>query len=157
MSWKTKIRSVFLWLGFGGALLILAGAYAIDRAYGTEVLLVAAHDAATVELNRALYVHGDSVADLYGNPLSDPVRILFAPNHLLIRPEEDESLVLYPVDKQAGENPLQAQTLWFFLRYAVPGLAFVGVLGLFLPRRRFQGPVSGAEHAFQEEGAETGQ
>jgi hypothetical protein len=152
-----RARPVLLWLGFGGAVLILAGAYATDRAYGTEVLLVVAHDAATVELNRALYLEGDSVPDLYGNPLSEPVRILFAPNHLLIRPDEEQSLMLYPVDKQAGENPLQAQTLWFFVRYAVPGLAFVGLLGLFLPRHRSQGPSSGADHVFQEKGAGTGQ
>jgi hypothetical protein len=132
----TKLRRGLLLFGFGGGVLLLLGAAAADRLLGQEVLMIVPHDASTVELNRALYLPGDPVADLYGNPMTEPVRVLMPAADRLLRPEENPSLLLLQVDKQLGENPLQSRTIWFFARYAVPGAFLVGILGLVVPRGR---------------------
>ena len=136
MTSKNRVRRALLGLGFGGAVLLVLSAFAIDRALGQDVLLIVPHDSATVELNRGLFQPGDLVADVYGNPLREPVRVILPAAQRLIRPPEDPDLVLLPVDKAAGENPLQARTLWFAFRFAVPAALLLGVIGLFLPRGR---------------------
>lgn len=131
-----RMRVPALILGFGGAILVLLLVTGIDRVLGQDVLLIQAHDEGTVELNHSLFLEGDPVAEIYGNPLSQAVRVISPAKSRLLRPVEDESLLLLRVDKGAGENPLQAQTLWFFTKFAVPALLLLGLVGLFLPRRR---------------------
>jgi hypothetical protein len=133
-----RLRTLLVWLGFGGALTALVAALLVVGLLGRDVLLIAPFDPSTVELNRALHAPGDSVAELYGNPLGTPVRVI-APNRArIVRPAEDPSLVLLKVDKQRGENPLQARTIWFFSKFAIPALVLVGVIGVILPRQRMQ-------------------
>ena len=133
---KYGLRRWAFGLGFGGAVLVMLTALTTDKVLGQDVLIISPHDESTVQLNRALYVSGDPVADLYGNPLSEPVRVILPAKDHLIRPQEDESLLLLKVDKQKGENPLQAQTVWFFARFALAGLTLLGITGFFLPRRK---------------------
>lgn len=128
----TKLRRPLLWAGFAGALLVLLAAFGIDRVLGREVLLIAPHDPASVELNRVLYADGDPVAEIYGNPQSQPVRVVLPAEDRLIRPREDPSLLLMAVDKAAGHNPLQTRTVWFFSRFAVGGLILLGIAGLLI-------------------------
>jgi hypothetical protein len=128
-------RGAFMF-GFGGLIIVLIAVIAADRALGKEVLMIAPHRPSVVELNRMLYADGDPVAQLYGNPLSAKTRVVLPSEDRLVRPEEDPALLLFRVDKQQGENPLQTQTLWFFARFVLPGLALVGLLGFALPRRR---------------------
>ena len=71
-----------------------------------------------------------------GNPLSEPVRIVLPAGDKMIRPMEDTSLLLLPVNKSAGENPLQARTVWLFARYLGAGFLVLGLAGLLMPRRR---------------------
>ena len=133
---KYRLRKWVFWLGFGIGAFVLLTALVLDRRFGKNVQLIAPHDPSTVELNRGLYASGDPIADLYGNPLSrDPIRIILPTTNRLIRPEEDPSLVLLPVDKLKGENPLQSKTVWFFTKYTVPPLVFLGFVGFLLPRK----------------------
>jgi len=133
---KYKLRKPAFLLGFGGLAILLLGALFLDRGLGKEVLLIAPHAPIIVEVNRGLFLAGDPVAELYGNPLSQAVRVVRPESGKLIRPEEDPNLLLLQVNKLAGENPLQARTVWFFTKLAVPVLFVFGLLGFFLPRRR---------------------
>jgi len=138
-----RLRPLFVWVGFGGAAVVLAGAMLVVGLLGREVVLIAPFDESTVELNRALHSPGDPVAEIYGNPVGQTVRVIAPDKDRLVRPAEKPSLLLLQVDKQKGENPLQAQTIWFFSKFVVPAFAVIGVAGLFLPRRRSSPDVSG--------------
>jgi len=59
----------------------------------------------------------------------------------LIRPPQDPKLALLPVDKQQGENPLQAKTVWFVAKWASIGsgafvLLVLGLWAAFFRSRR---------------------
>jgi len=131
---RNRLRPLALRLGFGGAVVALMLAAALDLGLGRQVLLIAPHDPATVELNRSLYLPGDPVAEIYGNPLRAPVRVILLSRQPLIQPPEEPGLRLLPVDKRRGENPLQTQTVWFLTRFIAAGLTLLGNFGLILPR-----------------------
>jgi hypothetical protein len=133
---KYRLRRVAFIVGFGGAVLALLVAGIMDFALGREVLMISPHDPTLVELNRRLFVPGEPVATLYGNPLSDEVRVVLPGADRLVRPDEDPALLLMQVDKMKGENPLQTRTVWFITRFAVTGLVLGGLAGFVLPRRR---------------------
>ena len=128
-----RIRPFALIAGFGGALLAPLLALAMDRGLGEDVRLISPHDPPTVEVNRALHAAGEPVAEIYGNPLSSPVRVIAPDRARIIRPAEDPSLLLLPVNKQRGENPLQARTVWLFAKAAALALGLLGLAGLALP------------------------
>ncbi len=132
---KKHLRMLAFVVGFGGAAATFLMAGALDRLAGREVLIVSPYDSATIELNRVLHGPGDPVAEIYGNPLSQDVRVLFVDSDRIIHPQEEPSLNLLPVDKTAGENPLQVQTLWFFARFIIGGLLALGFGGVIIPRR----------------------
>ena len=142
-----RIRPWALVAGFGGALLALGLAMIIDRGFGAEVRLISPHDSSTVEVNRALYLPGDPVAEIYGNPLSKPVRVIAPDSDQLVRPEEDPSAVLLSVDKQRGENPLQARTVWLFAKAGALGMTLFGLAALAFPRSCVAPRMKGAEVA----------
>ncbi len=145
---RYRLRQLVFRLGFGGAAVALLVASGLDLMLGKEVLLIAPHSPETVELNRLLHQPGDPAAEIYGNPLSTSVRVILATEERLIRPPEEPALILLPVAKSKGENPLQAQTVWFLTRYVAGGLILLGILGLFLPRsakpQRLPGEVFGS-------------
>ena len=128
------LRSWLCRIGFWGAGIAVALACVLDWGLGRDVILIAPHAPAVVKVNRALYTSGDAVADLYGNALSKPVRVIFPSETKLIVPPEDPYVLLLSVDKQRGENPLQAQTIWFFAKFAVGGFLVLGGVGLLLSR-----------------------
>ena len=124
-------------LGFAGlALGVLAypAAWAVDRAAGTEVLIVMARDAASEETERGLWELNGSeraeAASIYGTPTKEPVRLVFADPARVLRPKEDPSLVLYLL--RDGD---QAQTLWYFALPATAGGLVAGAALLFLSSR----------------------
>ena len=131
-----RLRPYALIAGSGGFVVVLALAATLDFGFGQDLLLVAPHEPGTVQVNRALYLEGDPVAELYGNPLDKPVRLIGPDPARIIRPEEDAGLVLFTVDKQQGENPLQARTVWLLARAAMLGFGLLGLSGLVLPRKR---------------------
>ena len=126
-----RIRPFALVAFFGGAVLVLGIAMIVDGGFGEEVRLISPHESSTVEVNRALYSPGEPVAEIYGNPLSNPVR---PDPESVIRPDEDRSLVLLAVNKQRGENPLQARTVWLFAKAGTLGLMLLGLAGIAFPR-----------------------
>jgi hypothetical protein len=133
---RPALRRIAFVLGFGGAALVVGAAASVDLALGEDVLMIAPHDPSVVELNRELYIPGEPVAQLYGNPLSENTRVVAPPGDRLIRPAEEPALLLLMVDKLGGENPLQTQTVWFFTKFMAPALLLLGLLGFAFPRRR---------------------
>lgn len=133
---KSALRRIAFVLGFGGAVTVVVAAAAMDLALGEDVLMIAPHDPSVVELNRELYVPGEQVAQLYGNPLSESTRVVSPASDRLIRPTEQPALLLLRVDKLGGENPLQTQTVWFFTKFMAPAFLLLGLLGFAFPRRR---------------------
>ena len=131
---RYRLRQLAIRLGFGGAALLLLAAVGLDLALGEQVLLIAPHDPSTVELNRMLHLPEDPVVEIYGNPLSAPVRVILPSRDRLIQPVEEPALLLLAVDKIKGENPLQAQTVWFLFRHAAGGLILLGILGVLTSR-----------------------
>jgi hypothetical protein len=130
-----RIRPAAIALGFGGGLLLIAGASIMVWGLGEDVILLTPHDPSSVEINKTLHLPGDPVAEIYGNTQGQVVRVIRPNPESLIRPIEDPSLLLLAVDKQKGENPLQAKTVWFFTKLAAPPLFLLGLVGLFLPGR----------------------
>jgi len=133
---KNRLRGMVFILGFGGAVLVLLVAATMDLALSEQVVMIAPHDPSVVHLNRGLSMPGDPVPQLYGNPMSNEVRVVMPDRDHLVRPEEDDSLLLMKVDKLKGENPLQTRTVWFVSRFAIAGFVMAGLLGFALPRRR---------------------
>lgn len=119
-----RISRIGLWGGAALAALAPAIGAILSTVGGRDVILISPHDPSIVEMNRLLWTRGEKVPDLYGVPSDRAVRILFPKKSSLIVPEEDPSLALLKVDKQAGENPLQARTLWFGVKATI----FLGVL-----------------------------
>ena len=141
------IRPWALIAGFAGALIAPGLAWTVDHTLGHEVRLIAPHATATVEINRALFVSGDPIAEIYGIPLSAPVRVIAPAADRLVRPREDPALVLLQVDKQLGENPLQAKTVWLFAKAGALGFALLGLVALALPRTCIAPVKAGVETA----------
>lgn len=122
---------VLRFLGFAAlavAVLAYPAAWAIDRAAGTEALIVSAADEASVDANRGLWeLNGKpkgEVASIYGTPSKEPARLIAPPAEKILHPKEDPSLTLYLA--KGSDHPLQAQTLWYFAPLAIVG-AFVAV------------------------------
>lgn len=123
------MKRLLLYMGIACVALvvtILAAAAVLASSYSSKVLVVTPAAPEAVALNKMLWVEGDEVAEIYGVPSGEPQMILFADPARMIRPEEDPSLTLYRVTKEAGENPLQEKTMWFFVRLAVIGLSVMG-------------------------------
>ena len=115
-----KILKVLWILGYGLAVL----AYPVAGVLGSgaeEVQMITPYAPEMVELNRSLVSKAelsdpDKVIRIYGNADGEPVKVLFVDPATFIRPKEMESLVLLPVDKQKGEDPLQYQMVLFFAK-----------------------------------------
>ena len=118
MKWFFRIA-----MGSGVALAILAplAGAAMSAVWGREVILISPHDPGVIELEKISWTQGEPVVDLYGIQNGGVTRVIFPDPDRIIVPEEDPSLTLLKVDKQAGENPLQAQTVWFFVKWLVIG------------------------------------
>jgi hypothetical protein len=120
------------------ALLAHPAAWILDRAAGTDVLLVTAADASIVEANRVLWeMEGSPKAEvpaLYGTPSKAPIRLVLPAEGNLVRPKEDPDRLLYLL--REGDHPLQAQTLWYFaLLGTIAGIP-AGAALIWLGRRR---------------------
>ncbi len=123
----------------GAALAVLApAAAALLASTAREVQMISPLDPSVVELNRAMWSKGEPVVALYGSPVGARLSIVFVRAENLVVPPEDPSLVLYKVDKQKGENPLQVRTLWFFATWIAAGGAAAALAGLAV--RKFSGP-----------------
>ncbi|MDX9723527.1 MAG: hypothetical protein RBU37_22455 [Myxococcota bacterium] len=121
------------------ALAAFPTAYLIDQG-AVQAQPVRLWDQPLIDFNKWQFEEGDwdeAIVSIYGAPEGEPLRLVFVDEAKLLRPAEDPSLVLLP--KAEGEHFLQAQTLFFFARYAtlaagVAALLFGG--GFFVLRRR---------------------
>lgn len=141
---RERIRHWLLltvWAALGLGVLCPLSALVVDRLWGREVLLIAPHDPRVVALNRSLWSPGEPVATIYGNPMSEAVRVLILRPEKVLHPQEDQTLSLLAVDG-TGVRPIQSRTLWFFARWIVMGatvslvLAAIGVVLLRAPRAK---------------------
>jgi hypothetical protein len=125
------------WAGLVLTLALPLAAYLVDVGLGREVLLIAPHESSLVALNRSLWSPGEPVAEIYGNPLSEPVRVLLRQGAQVLHPEEDPALALLPVASE-GARVIQIQTLWWAVRLAEAGFAATtaALLGFYLFTRR---------------------
>lgn len=143
-----RLLKLLLWGSVVGLALSLSAPFAA-RTLATEVTFLSPASPEIRALNKELWVEGDSVMDIYGVAAGEPVAILFPDDDRLIRPSEDPSLTLYVVDKQRGDNPLQAKMVSFFAKFAA--LGFLAGIGLALTglwwRRRKRGPLAGLHAA----------
>ena len=121
------IISILSVLGLAG---VTGAALFVTANYSTKVLMITPNPREAVELDKMLWEEGDPVADIYGVPLDESKSILFADPSRIIYPVEDDSLVLYTVDKESGENPLQEKTVWFVTRWAVIGFGLLGAVSI---------------------------
>lgn len=78
----------------------------------------------------------DGVAELYGVVEPPPLTVMVWDIERLIRPPEDPSLRLLPLDRKSGESVL-TQAGWFVRMGALAlALLVVGSVGAWLDRRR---------------------
>jgi hypothetical protein len=122
------------------SILLPASAGLIDRVGGRSVTLITPHSGEAVEIQKTLWVEGDPVAEIYGNPIGT-MRVLFVDPSALIVPEEDPALVLLP--KRGSENPLQGQTVWFLAQIMAAialAVAAAGGTGILWMRGRRRNP-----------------
>lgn len=140
-------------IGWIGALVVAGATYpavALIASGATDAYVIAAKSPELVKDNKESFdprepketdqAYRKRVMEIYGNPMDHTDPVLFVPKERFIRPSEAPELVLLPVDKQKGENPLQVKSLYFFAKYIVmaSGAAFVLLLGLhsFLTRKK---------------------
>lgn len=143
-------------VGWAGALIVAGATYpavAFMASGAIDAYMIAAKSPEMVKDNKEDFTPRDPketdkayrsrVMEIYGNPIDYTTPVVFVPREKFIRPSEDPELVLLPVDKQKGENPLQVKSLYFFAKYIVmsSGTAFVLLLALhlFLARRARKG------------------
>lgn len=140
---RDRIAKAALVLGAAGLILAPATAALLDGVAGRTVILLNPDPPEVVEANRSLWFQGEPVTKIYGTPVGEPMRVLFADSARIIVPKEDPSLALYTVDKTKGENPLQARTMWFAVRMAMYGSgALLAAALLHVLWRRLRGPRS---------------
>lgn len=133
------LATIALLGGLAVGLLAPVAALVLSSTMGRDVLAISPHAPEIVSTNKDLWTEGEPVAELYGIPSDKPMRILFADPDKIVVPDEDKSLTLYKVDKEAGENPFQVQTAWFFVSLATPSALLVALVAFFV-RRRSGGP-----------------
>lgn len=132
-------------LGAFGALAVAIAAYpavSILASGATEAYIVAAKSPAMVKFNQDSFeprgpkepdaAFHRRIMEVYGNAVDYTTPVLFVSKEKFIRPAEAPSLIILPVDKEKGENPLQVKSLHFFAKYVVIGasVAFAVLFGL---------------------------
>ena len=126
LRWRIALMMVFT------AVAIAPVAMLADRFLAREVVLIAPHDPATVQLNRSRYVAGAPIPEIYGRALGSNVRVLTTRG--IVRPAEDSRVLLYPVTPQSAK-PLDVHTLFVLSRRAIIGLLLIATVLLLTGRK----------------------
>lgn len=119
-----KLLKILWILGYGLTVLSYPVA-GILGAGAVEVQMITPHAPEIVDFNKAEFglappdakKDPKRVIQIYGNATGEPVEVLFIDETQLLHPEEMKDLVLLPVDKQKGEDPVQYQMVLFFAWY----------------------------------------
>lgn len=122
------LAALAFWGGMAVAVLAPAAAACAVSLTSREVIPVSPHAPEVVEVQRATWTPGEPVAPIYGVP-NERTWVVMPDRSRIIRPAEDPSLVLMMVDKQRGENPLRAETVWFVVGCAALAGACAAALG----------------------------
>lgn len=138
------MRKLLLALVIVGGLAAIAApitAWRMDESYGIEVQMIVPHAPEVAAMEQLLADENTPVTSLHGEALGPPVRLVLFDQTGLIRPPQDPKLALLPVDKQQGDNPLQAKTVWFAAKWASIGsgafvLLVLGLWAAFFRSRR---------------------
>jgi len=131
-----------LMVGWVGAFVFALATYpvaGIIAGGAVEAYLIAEKDPKSVEVEKAIFEppkgaakeskeYRDAVMRIYGSQTDEPTKVVFVPKEKFRRPEELPSLILLPVNKEKGENPLQVKTVYFFAQKALLGSAVAGVV-----------------------------
>ena len=123
-------------------LAVWGAALVLTQVFSQKVLVITPHPPEVVQMQKLLWQKGEPVAEIYGVPAGAEQQVVLPDVPRIVRPEEDPSLALYPIDKAAGENPLQEKSVWFAARFAslaLAALAAASWAGLWLLRAR-RGP-----------------
>ncbi len=135
--------------------ILIYPAAAIVAGGAVEAYLIAAKDKSAIEVERAIFeppkgaakdskAYRDAVMSIYGSQTDEPTKVLFVAEDKFVRPPELPTLVLLPIDKQKGENPLQVKTVFFFATRTIAGAAVVGIVllsaGILLRKKKTSPP-----------------
>ncbi len=116
------------------ALLVGAAAYptvkVMDNTMAKDVLVILRpHGELQVAQNRNIRSPDDPIAEIYGTPTSEKVRVVFYDQKKLLKPVEDQNLLYYLVHDETKDHPTQIKSLYFIADRATKlGLGF-GILG----------------------------
>lgn len=124
------------WIGAFVFAALVYPAAAIIGATAVEAYEIAGYDKDMAELRAATEslppktdpAFRKKVMQIYGVPTEQPIRFIFVPSEKFIRPPMAPELILLPVDRNQGEDPMQLQTIHFARPVATGGAAFVGLL-----------------------------
>jgi hypothetical protein len=138
-------------LAWISSLVVAAATYpvvAILAAGATDAYIIAAKSPELVKFNEDSFdarepketdvAYRKRVMEIYGNPIDYTTPVVFVTKEKFIRPPKAPELILLPVDKQKGENPLQVKSLYFFAKYVAmgSGASFAVFLALFFFLRK---------------------
>ncbi len=124
--------------------LVVAGA--VDLFFGVEVTILARTRTPDerAEWRDVGWDPRDGVAELYGIVEPPPgLRAVVLDRERLVHPVEDDSLVLLPVNRLAGEDVLLARALWFRASLVAVGLVLVLLIVTWI-RRAIRAPRAAA-------------
>ncbi|HLF94249.1 MAG TPA: hypothetical protein VJB14_12370 [Planctomycetota bacterium] len=147
-------------IGSIAALAVAAGSYPalkVLESTATDAYIIAAKSPELVKDNKESFdprepketdeAYRKRVMGIYGNPIDYTTPVLFVPKEKFIRPPEAPELILLPVDKEKGENPLQVKSLYFFAKPVTIGSAVACLVLFGLSRflgKRAQPPAAAA-------------
>jgi len=140
------------WIAAFGLAFITYPVVGVIASGATQAYIIAAHDAKRVSGEKELFAFDPPKADkaspqyrkaviaIYGTLVTDEMTpFVLVPKEKFLHPDELPSLTLLPVDKNKGENPLQAKTLFFFAPRLMLGFAGGGfaicILWIILQRK----------------------
>jgi hypothetical protein len=140
-----RLTKPLLWIALAAAVLAYPAAYALDRACGKNVVLLAgaAYDERTVKQRRGEFDDSitdpderrKAVAEIYGpTTKAEVLRVLFVDEGDLIRPVEDKELALLAPAKD-GSHRVQTASAYFAAKMTALGAA--AAAGVLLLLRRF--------------------
>lgn len=116
------------------AVAVAPAAMLFDRVFGRDVVLIQPHDPASVTRNRRLHASGAAIEKIYGIPLQPAVRTVSFAAAGAIRPPEDPSLHLIPVN-DVSQAPIAMGTIFAVARGAILVLLLSAALLLLAGRQ----------------------
>lgn len=123
------------WIGsFVCAALVYPAAALIGASAVEAWIVVNPYDESTVKLNRlGAPLPGEEdfdrkVAKIYGQPMTESIKVVFVSESKLLRPPEKPSLAIVRLDQEKREDVLQLQTIDYARPRVVAGAVVVGLV-----------------------------